>query len=107
MIAVELVVVKKLICSCESSWNEDAKIGILGLSVAQVLPEKIKKMLSPNNLGFIDVNQTVRMLFFKKSFIMGCSSFFRNRFFLKESQIPGGKTNVDKIQSHCKIDFFD
>ena len=31
---------------------------VLGLSVAQVIPEKIKK-LSPNNLGFIDVNRTV------------------------------------------------
>ena len=32
---------------------------VLGLSVAQILPEKMNKMLSPNYLGFIDVNQTV------------------------------------------------
>ena len=31
----------------------------LGLSLGQILPEKIYKMISPNNLGFIDVNQTV------------------------------------------------
>ena len=32
---------------------------ILGLSLAQVLPEKINKIHSSNNLGFIDVNRTV------------------------------------------------
>ena len=32
---------------------------VLGLSLAQILPEKINKMLSPNNPGFIDVNRTV------------------------------------------------
>ena len=32
---------------------------LLGLSLAQVLPEKINKIHSSNNLGFIDVNRTV------------------------------------------------
>ena len=32
---------------------------VLVLSLAQVLPEKINKVLSPNNHGFIDVNRTV------------------------------------------------
>ena len=32
---------------------------VLGLSLAQILPEKINKMISPNNPGFIDVNRTV------------------------------------------------
>ena len=32
---------------------------VLGLSVAQILPEKINKILSPNNPGLIDVNPTV------------------------------------------------
>ena len=32
---------------------------VLGLSAAQRLPEKINKTLSPNKLGFIDVNRTV------------------------------------------------
>ena len=31
----------------------------LGLSLAQLVPEKINKMNSLNNLGFIYVNQTV------------------------------------------------
>ena len=29
---------------------------VLGLSLAQIISEKINKMLSSNNLGFIDVN---------------------------------------------------
>ena len=32
---------------------------VLGLPVAQILPEKINKMLSLDNLGFIDVLATV------------------------------------------------
>ena len=32
---------------------------VLGLSVAQILPEKINKMLFLKNLGFFDVNRTV------------------------------------------------
>ena len=32
---------------------------VLGLFLAQILPEKINKMLSSNNPGFIDVNRTV------------------------------------------------
>ena len=32
---------------------------VLGLSLAQILPEKINKILTPNSLGFIDVNRTV------------------------------------------------
>ena len=32
---------------------------VFGLSVAQILPEKINKTLSPNKLVFIDVNRTV------------------------------------------------
>ena len=32
---------------------------VLGLFVAQMFPEKISKIISPNNLGFIDVNWTV------------------------------------------------
>ena len=32
---------------------------VLGLSLAQILPEKINKIHSSNNLGFIDVNRTV------------------------------------------------
>ena len=35
---------KNLIGSCENSWNEDAKIG-MGLSLAQVLPERMNKMV--------------------------------------------------------------
>ena len=35
---------------------------VLGLSLAQILPEKINKMLSLNNLGFIDVLSTVYMM---------------------------------------------
>ena len=31
---------------------------VLGLSLAQILSEEINKMFSPNNLGFIDVNQS-------------------------------------------------
>ena len=42
----------------KSPLNEDAKI-VIGLFLAQILPEKINKMLSPNNVGFIDVNWTV------------------------------------------------
>ena len=34
---------------------------VLVLSLAQVLTEKINKMLSQNNLGFIDVNRTVSL----------------------------------------------
>ena len=34
---------------------------ISDLSLAQILPEKINKMLSPNNFVFIDVNQTVAL----------------------------------------------
>ena len=33
---------------------------VLDLSLAQILPEKINKMLSLNNLGFIDVLSTVK-----------------------------------------------
>jgi len=33
---------------------------ILVESVALILPEKISKMLSPNNPGFIDVNRAVQ-----------------------------------------------
>ena len=36
---------------------------VLGLSVAQILPEKINKTLSPKKLGFIDVNRTVKQTF--------------------------------------------
>ena len=32
---------------------------VLGLSLAQVLPEKINKIYSSNNLELIDVNRTV------------------------------------------------
>ena len=32
---------------------------VLNLSLAQILPEKINKMISPNIIGFIDVNRTV------------------------------------------------
>ena len=34
---------------------------VLDFSLAQILPEKINKMLSPNNFVFIDVNQTVAL----------------------------------------------
>ena len=34
---------------------------VLDFSLAQILPEKINKMLSPNNFVFIDVNQTVTL----------------------------------------------
>ena len=40
---------------------------VLDLSLAQVLPEKINKILTPNGLGFIDVNRTVAMLLLWKS----------------------------------------
>ena len=46
-----------MIGSCESSLNEDAKIGIGFVSCS--ITSREKKMLSPNNSGFIDVNQTV------------------------------------------------
>ena len=36
---------------------------VLGLSLAQVLPEKINKIHSSNNLGFIDLNRTVADFF--------------------------------------------
>ena len=58
--AVELVRVKKLCVHMKALGMRIAKL-VLGLSVAQVIPEKIKK-LSPNNLGFIDVNRTVGSL---------------------------------------------
>ena len=37
---------------------------VLGLSLAQKLLEEINKMFSPNDPGFIDVNQTVVKDFF-------------------------------------------
>ena len=33
----------------------------MDLSVAQILPKEINKMVSPNNPGFIDVNRTVSL----------------------------------------------
>ena len=35
---------------------------VLGLSLVQIVPEKINKILCLNNLGFIDVNRTVSRL---------------------------------------------
>ena len=48
---------KNLLDSCESSWNEDAKIGIGFVSISSTSREK--KNLTPNSLGFIDVDRTV------------------------------------------------
>ena len=52
--AVELVRVKIWCAHLKALEDEDAKI-ILGLPVGQILPEKIKKMLFLNFLGFLDV----------------------------------------------------
>ena len=38
---------------------------VQGLSLAQILPAKINKMISPINPGFIDVNQTVQAMQWK------------------------------------------
>ena len=35
---------------------------VLGLSIAQILPENTNKMLSTNNLRFMDVNLTVNII---------------------------------------------
>ena len=43
---------------------------VLDLSLAQVLPEKINKILTPNSLGFIDVNQTVKAIWNMKMCLM-------------------------------------
>ena len=58
MSAVELVGVKNLYVHVKALGMRMPKL-VLGLFVAQVLPKKIKKMLSPNSLGFICVNRTV------------------------------------------------
>ena len=42
---------------------------VLGLSLAQIIPEKIIKMPSPDNLGFIDVNRTVRLTFMAPRYV--------------------------------------
>ena len=39
---------------------------VLDLSVAQILPEKINKMLSSNNLGFIGMIRTVNNILKRK-----------------------------------------
>ena len=39
---------------------------VLGLSAAQILPEKINKMFLPEKLGFIDILSTVRLANVKK-----------------------------------------
>ena len=40
---------------------------VLSLSVAQIIPKKINKTLSPNKLGFIDVNRTVLFVNFRSA----------------------------------------
>ena len=37
---------------------------VLGLSLAQVFPEKINKIVTPNSLGFIYVNRTVNVIMY-------------------------------------------
>ena len=54
--AVELVGVKIKYAHVKALGMRIRK---LVLFLAQILPEKINKIISPNNLGFIDVNRTV------------------------------------------------
>ena len=58
MSAVELVGVKICWIHVKAREMRMQKL-VLGLSLAQMLPEKINKMFSSNNLRFIDVNRTV------------------------------------------------
>ena len=58
MSVVELVGVKIIYAHVKALEMRMRKL-VLGLTVAEILPAKINKMLSLNNLGFIDVNQTV------------------------------------------------
>ena len=67
MSAVELVGVKIWYAHVKALEMRMRKL-VLGLSLAQVLPKKINKILTPNSLGFIDVNRTVcRKIFFVRS----------------------------------------
>ena len=58
MSAVELVGVKISYAHVKALEMRLQKF-LLSLSVGQIFPEKINKMLSLNKLGFIDVNLTV------------------------------------------------
>ena len=58
MSAVDLVGVKIWQTHVKAIGMKMRKL-VLGLSLAQILPEEINKILSPNNPGFIDVNRTV------------------------------------------------
>ena len=58
MSAVELVGIKILWVHAKALKMRVRKL-VSGLFLAQILPEKINKMLSSNNPEFIDVNRTV------------------------------------------------
>ena len=60
MSAVALVGVKICLVHLKALEMMMRKL-VLDLPLAHVLPEKINKILSPNNFGFIDVNRTVSM----------------------------------------------
>ena len=63
MSAVELVGIKICYAHVKALAMRMRKM-VLSLSVAQLIPEKINKMFSLNNLGFMNVNQTVRIILF-------------------------------------------
>ena len=55
---VAQMVSEKVLCPSKALEMTMPKL-VLHLSVAQILPEKINKMLLPNRLGFNDVLSTV------------------------------------------------
>ena len=58
MSAVELIGVEFFFAHLKALEMRIRKL-VFGLSVAQILPEKISKMFLPKKLGFIDVFSTV------------------------------------------------
>ena len=57
-----LIESKNLMGSCESSWNDESKIGILFVSTSNTFRENEKKCFYQKKLGFIDVLRTVAYL---------------------------------------------
>ena len=89
MSAVEFVIVN-IWCSCESSclWIRMQKL-VLGLSVPQILPEKINKIFCQNNLGFLDVNIIVWTTLHQILVQLNTSTDDYNYFYLLPTKVFG------------------
>ena len=72
---------------------------VLDLSLAQILPEKINKMFSLNNLGFIDMSRTV----YFDNFLLSFENIWLNSDFKISVTTHTGSRNLNDISLNLKF----